>query len=544
MPKLGLVLAAVGRNRRLRRVVAAYWIFITTEYAVWIAVLVFAYDRGGARAAGLIGLAQLAPAAVAAPLVATIADRHSPARVMVVAYLVQIVSYAAAAVLIWTDGPIVLVYALAIVANTALVAIRPAQAPLVPALATSPSELTAANVVLGWAENVGIVGAGLLTGALLALDGAQSVLAASAAMLMVSLLLVAPLRTRALSVDDEGSSLQQAGDALRILAKSPRPRLLVALITAEDLVLGALDVLFVVLAISVLEAGQAWAGFLNAAFGVGGVLAAGVAAGLVGRRLGRPIILAGALFAATLAVAPLVHIPALMLVLMAFVGASRAVFDTATRTLLQRAVPSDVLGRVFGVVEGLSMVAIAVGTVGVPVLIAFGGSKAALLGAAAVMPIAGLLGIRSLLRLDEEALVPVVEIALLRSLRIFANLSGPATEGVARAMERVDVHDGQVLMREGEPGHTFYAICDGTLAIERGGKDLGLRGRGDGVGEIALLRSIPRTATVTAVGDATLYELDRDTFLTAVAGHRPTADTADRVIDERLRDEDPGGVTR
>ena len=424
-------------------------------------------------------------------------------------------------------------------------AIRPSQAPLVPALATSASELTAANVVLGWAENVGIVGAGLLTGLLLALDGAASVLAGSAVLLVVTLLLVGPLRTRALSVDDdESSSLRQAGDALRILATSPRPRLLVALITAEDLALGALDLLFVVLAISILDAGQSWAGFLNAAFGVGGVLAAGVAAGLVGRRLGRPILIAGALFSAAIAVAPLVHVPAVMLVLMAFVGASRAVFDTATRTLLQRAVPCDVLGRVFGVVEGLSMVALAVGTVGVPLLIAFGGSEAALLGTAAVLPIAGVLGVRSLLRLDEEALVPVVEIALLRSLRIFANLSGPATEGVARAMERVEVHDGEVVMREGEPGNTFYAICDGTLGIERGGKDLGLRGRGDGVGEIALLRSIPRTATVTAVGDATLYALDRDTFLTAVAGHRPTAEAVDRVVDERLRDEDPGSVSR
>jgi MFS family permease len=544
MRNLGGVLAAVAGNRRLLRVVASYWIFILTEFSVWIAILVFAYERGGARAAGLIGLAQLAPAAVTAPLLSTIADRHPPARIMVASYVTQAVSLGSAALLIWSDGPTPLVYVFAVVASTALVAIRPAQAPLAPALATSPDELTAANVALGWAESAGIVGAGLLTGALLAIDGAASVLAGSAAMLAVAVVLVAPLRTNALSVDDEGSSLQQAASGMLLLARTPRPRLLVALITAEGIVLGALDVLYVVLAISVLDAGQAWAGFLNAAFGVGGVLAAGIAAGLVGRRLGQPILLAGAGVAGTLAVAPLVHVPALMLLVIAALGASRAVFDTATRTLLQRAVPCDVLGRVFGVVEGLAMAGLALGTVSVPILIAIGGSDAALLGTAAVLPVAGLLGFRSLMRLDDEALVPVVEIALLRSLRIFEHLSGPATEGVAQAMERVEIRDGDVLMREGDQGHTFYAICEGTVGIERGGKDLGLRGRGDGVGEIALLRSVPRTATVTAVGDVTLYELDRDTFLTAVLGCRTTSQTAAEVVDERLRDEDPGGVSR
>jgi MFS family permease len=352
------------------------------------------------------------------------------------------------------------------------------------------------------------------------------------------------MRTRALSVEHEGSSLNQVAAAFRLLAESPRPRLLVSLLAAEYLVIGALDVLYVVVAISVLDAGQPWAGYLNAAFGVGGVLAAGIAAGLVGRRLGQPIVVAGACVAAALAVAPLVQTPVLMLVVITVLGAARAVFDTATRTLLQRAVPCHVLSRVFGVVEGLSMVALAVGTAAVPVLIAVGGSKTALLGIAAVLPIAGLFGIRSLLRLDDEALVPVVEIALLRSLRIFAHLSGPATEGVAQAMQRVDVCDGDVIIRQGDPGSTFYAIAAGTVGIERDGKDLGLRGRGDGIGEIALLHSVPRTATVTAVGDAMLYSLDRETFLTAVTGHRPTSEAAQAVVAERLRDEDPGGISR
>ena len=59
-------------------------------------------------------------------------------------------------------------------------------------------------------------------------------------------------------------------------------------------------------------------------------------------------------------------------------------------------------------------------------------------------------------------------------------------------------------------------------------------GRGEGVGEIALLRAIPRTATVTARTDATVYQLDREPFLTAVLGHAPTQRQADRIADARL----------
>jgi CRP-like cAMP-binding protein len=110
----------------------------------------------------------------------------------------------------------------------------------------------------------------------------------------------------------------------------------------------------------------------------------------------------------------------------------------------------------------------------------------------------------------------------------------PALEGLARSVEPVVLVAGEVLIREGEQGDRFYAIADGRLDITIGGAPVGTKVRGDGVGEIALLYSVPRTATVTAASPATVFALAREAFLAAVAGHAPTAQTAAAVADERL----------
>ena len=103
-----------------------------------------------------------------------------------------------------------------------------------------------------------------------------------------------------------------------------------------------------------------------------------------------------------------------------------------------------------------------------------------------------------------------------------------------------------MLIREGDAGDAYYVIADGALHIAREGRSLGLRHRGDGVGEIALLTGTPRTATVTAEGAATVYELGRQPFLAAVSGHPGTTGlhpAAATILDERLRDDDPAAGT-
>ncbi|MGH7733708.1 MAG: cyclic nucleotide-binding domain-containing protein, partial [Gemmatimonadales bacterium] len=299
-------------------------------------------------------------------------------------------------------------------------------------------------------------------------------------------------------------------------------------------VVGALDLLIVILAISVLGRPQAWAGYLAFAFGAGAVLAATVSAVLVGRRLGRPILGAALMASGALAALALGLGLAGTVVLLAVVGASHSLLAIATRTLLQRSVPPQLIGRVFGVLEGFMMAGYALGALLVPLLVHLGGSRLALLGVAAVLPIAAVAGGRALFGLDAETPVPVVEVALLRSLPLFAELPAPAIEGLAAALTPAHLPAGAVLIRQGDPGDAYYAIAAGELDALQDGHFLRRCGRGEGVGEIALLRAIPRTATVIAHSAATVYELNRELFLTAVFGHAPTQRQADRIADARL----------
>jgi MFS family permease len=531
---------SLAANRALVRVIAAYALFILTEYSVWIAMLVFAYSRGGATVAGLVALAQLVPAAALAPAVAAAADRRSPVVLLAGGYLVQAAGMAATAAAIIAGAPAV-AYLAAVVASAAVTTTRPAQATFIPLVSATPDQLTAANVVVGWMDAAGITTAGLLTGALIALGGVAGVFAVCAGLAVVAMLLVAPLRATALGSPRErepgepGSPvLADIREGLRLTAGQSRLRLMLVLLTAESAVVGALDLLFVILAVSVLGRAQAWAGYLNSGYGAGAVLAATLSALLVGRRLGTPILAAALLLSGALGALAFGLGLAGTIALLTAAGAGHALLDIASRTLLQRSVPPHLIGRVFGILEGLTTLGLAVGSLLVPVLVFLGGSRLALLGVAAVLPLTAVIAGRGLLGLDAGAPVPVVQIGLLRSLPLFAELPAPAIEGLAAALTPVSVPAGTVLIRQGDPGDAYYAIAAGELDVRQDGQFLRRCGRGEGAGEIALLRAIPRTATVTAHTDATVYRLSREHFLTAVLGHAATRRQADRIADVRL----------
>ena len=130
--------------------------------------------------------------------------------------------------------------------------------------------------------------------------------------------------------------------------------------------------------------------------------------------------------------------------------------------------------------------------------------------------------------------MPVTEIALLRSSPTFSVLGAPELERLARGMAPVTVERGGTLIREGEEGDTAYLVADGELEVSAGGRKLATLGRGDIVGEIALLRGGPRTAEVVALEAARLYELEREAFLEALGGSRHAAGALDTLIDGRL----------
>src|ERR671913_99908 len=178
MRSLLRVVAAVARNRALTAVLVAYGVFSATQNAVWIAMLVYAYDRGGAGTAGAVAVAQLIPAALLAPVAAAAADRRSPVAVLVGGYLIQVAGMLTTALAVAVEAPLA-AYAGAVVASAAVAMTRPAQTPLVPGLVHNAEELTAVNALTGWIESASLVASSAATGVLLAVAGPGVVFAAA-----------------------------------------------------------------------------------------------------------------------------------------------------------------------------------------------------------------------------------------------------------------------------------------------------------------------------------------------------------------------------
>jgi hypothetical protein len=220
--------------------------------------------------------------------------------------------------------------------------------------------------------------------------------------------------------------------------------------------------------------------------------------------------------------------------LLAAAGVGRSVFDVAGRTLLQRTAPTEVLARVFGVLEGLSMAGLALGSLLAPIAVALGGADAAFITVAALMPLLALVASKRLGRIDSSATVPVVELALLRSVPVTAVLPGPELERLARGLSPLAVTAGTSVITQGEAGDRFYVVAEGDFDVIVDGRHANQLHRGDAFGEIALLRDQPRNASVKASCDGLVYALGRDDFLAAVAGNTRFRDDAQRLADARL----------
>ena len=513
------VLGRVLRNRRLRRAELAFAGFAMSEYGVWTAILVYAYTRGGTTAAGLIAVVQLAPAAVVAPLAAAVTDRRGGAFALALGYALQAVTMGATGALMLVNAAPVLVYALAVLAACAVTLTRPAQASLQASLVDRPDELTAATAVSGWVECASALAGPAFAGILIAIDGPGLVFTVFAAVVGCSLLLVSGLDPTP-PAEEAGEEDASADDGvlagLRVLRREAPSRALVLVIAAEHLAIGALDVLVVVLAISSLGLGAPAAGYLNAAFGLGATLGALVALGLIGARsIARPLIGAAIAWGLAFAVLGLARSTLAAFVLLPVAGLCQAVVDTGGRSLLVRVTPHAVLGRVFGVLEGLAMASLAVGSLLVPILVTLGGVRLALVGVAAVLVAAVTLPAVTLRTVDRAVPRPDA-IRLLRGHVLFSSLPAPVLEGLARDLEIDPVRTGRVVIAEGDVGDRFYLVADGSFEVTIAGDHLGTLADGDGFGEIALLRDVLRTATVTARTDGLLYGLERQPFLDAL----------------------------
>lgn len=527
----GRSLARSFANPSLRRLQLAWLGSVLGNWSYIVALSVYAYDQGGAGAVGLVWLVRLVPAALLAAPLATIADRYPRRRVMIVTDLLRAALMGIAAVVIAVDGPAAAVYATVVVATIVGVPFRPAQAALVPRLARDPAELTAANAAASTIESVASFAGPALGGLLLAVASTELVFGLNGLSFVWSAALVLGVRVE----HDAGEGGRRTGFLHELTAgagtivRDADVRSVSLLYTAQTLVAGALNVLIVVVALELLDAGEAGVGYLNAALGLGSILGGLVA--LAASTRGRLAIDFGiglVLFGLPLVViALLVSIPVALLAL-GVVGIGNAMVDVTAITLLQRIVGDEVLGRVLGTLEGLLIGAIGLGAVLAPALVSGLGTEGALAVTGLLLPVLAIASSRRLRATDLRAM-PSPALPLLRSVGLLAPLSEPVLEHLAATAGRVSHAPGEVVIREGDVGELFYVIELGE--VEVAGTTLG---PGESFGEIALLRDVPRTATVVARTALELVTLERGEFLAAVTGHEGAHAAADEVVTARL----------
>jgi MFS family permease len=535
----GRSLRSVFANPGLRRLELAFTGSIVGDWAYAVAVALYAFEQGGPTAVGVLGVIRYVSLAVVTPFASTLGDRYSRRLVMIGSDLIRAVLVVVAAVLIWTDGPTIAVYALAIVTALCGSPFRSSQASILPQLARDPIELAAANVASSTVESIGFFVGPALAGLLLAVTSIPVVYVFNAITFVWSAALVLgvrvpPREARAPSDDEREGFLAEASAGYRAIFGDRKLRLLIGLYCGQTVVAGASLVFTVAIALDLLEVGRSGLGFIDATLGIGGLVGGFVALVLAQRgHLARDFGIGVMLWSAPLLLVAAWPTLTATVICMILLGLANSVVDVNAYTILQRITPEGTMARVFGAMESAVIGGMAIGALLMPALISSIGLRWGLAVIGASVSVLVVIGLPGLHKID-LVIEPPSSLGLLRGVPLLALLPEPTLEALARSAVRIEAAPGEAVIREGDPGDLFYIVESGEVEVTKEGRHVATLGPGDYFGEIALLRDVPRTATVTATSETVLQALDRATFVPAVTGQGDFLEAAETAMTTRL----------
>ena len=325
-------------------------------------------------------------------------------KVLVAVSVVRAVSIALAGWAVFVDGPALAVYALVTLSSAAAVLFRPVHSALLPSLCDTPPELAGANVVRGALDSAATLAGPAVSAVLLATAAPAWVLVVAAVASAWAALLMARVHPDPTAVGDAEvgeSALRRTMAGVRAVQEHRDLKLLLALVSAQTFMRGAVTVFTAVVAIELVGLGEPGVGLLNAALGAGAVVASVAAALLVGtRRLAAWFGLGAVLWGAPIVVIGLVPSAASAMVMLAVVGAGNALIDVGGFTLIARMAPPHVLARVFGLLESIAALSVGVGALVTPLVMAALDLRTALVVLGLITPTAVALSWRRLTAMD------------------------------------------------------------------------------------------------------------------------------------------------
>jgi hypothetical protein len=532
-------LRRAAADPEMRRLQLASFAWSAGEAAYLVGLFVAAYLAAGAASVAAIAVIRTVPSVVLAPWMATVAARRAVDSAIRWSLGIRIAAVAGLAGAIAIELPLVVPAVLVAIDSVVATLLRPLRGAALPAVARTPEELVAGNVALTTGDSLaGLVGPAVAA-VVLTLAGPVATFVPGILGIALALAAAARLHTSPLPrpTDARGTEQDSASGpvaAARWLAVDP-VRAVVALFVIQRAARGGLTVITVAAAIDLLGMGEPGVGLLTAAMGLGGLAGGVVAVSLVGRARLAPAFATGiAIWGLGIAVIGVVPLAGFALLTLGIGGIGKVLIDVAGFSLLQRSLPNAWRTPVLGLQEGLVTAALAGGSIAASLLIGAIGIAGAVVVVGGVPVLAMLALTPWLRRVDRGAGASAEAHTLLRREALFEPLPLTALEELAAGMSWGSVEADEVIVRQGEPGDRYYLVDRGEVVVRNSDGTERRLGPGTGFGEIALLRDVPRTATVVAASDVRLAALERDRFLAAVTGNRTSARRAEQVVEGHL----------
>lgn len=504
--------------------------FVADQLGSWaynVVLVAYIFDRTHSvtylTAAGFV---RFTPGLVLSPYAGVLADRYERGMVMIVGALAAFVTMTGLALVVANDGPVPLLLCFSVLTATANTLNRPAASAITPDL-VGEKDLAAANALTATLENLMVVLGPALGGLFLIADTPALGVEANALSFLASALAISRIRTRSYgSVAEEGESpLQVLTSGARALIAQPVALTLVLFCCLDTTVFGVSTVLYIPMS-GRFGTGTAGYSYLLIGAALGGVLVAGLVNRMSAAGRLAPIILGGMLLLALpYAATVLTHSRYVGFVLQVISGAGMVMVDVLAITAMQRDLPKAALGRVFGVFESLIPGSVIVGSlVAAPLLNGFGLTTTLLIIGFGISAIS-VLALPPVLRADRSSALVAASlrprVALLEGLDLFAAAGRPALERLAASCEVVELPADAVVLREGDAADALFVLVSGEVAVSARGEGERTRrlrtlGAGSYLGEIGLLRNLPRTATVKTLEPCVLWRIPGEDFLAAV----------------------------